>query len=279
MSRIFVLFLAVALIFGAAGCAKNKPTFNAKYYPECYDPIEKLCKDQSYNEEVKGAATGALLGALGGAIVGGITSGSWRGAAIGAAAGGVAGAVTGFFAAHLNKIENQNKRLEEYQRLLGEKSDGWDIERATVERSLQCYVRQAELLKNQYKAGQISKAAMLERLREIQAGIQYVNTYWASAESRIDDTLADGDKFLAEEDQKVQKEAIANRAKSQKAVAAARKKSQTKASDVRKKNRQTKKMGDDADAMVAALIKEVDTESGHLALFETDGALMCMAAR
>ena len=201
LPRFMALFITVALVMGTFGCAgKQAPTFNAKYYPECYDPIDKLCKDQSNQQEVKGAVTGGLIGALGGALVGGLTTGKVEGALIGAAAGAATGALTGFFAARLSKIKEQDKRLAEYQTMLGERSQGWDLERASVERAYDCYGKQIKLLKQQVQSKRITREEFLARMTEIKEGVNNINTYWADAQHRMDETLADGDKWLAEED-------------------------------------------------------------------------------
>lgn len=200
-SKALTFFLAVVLVVSTVGCAgKQAPTFNAKYYPECYDPIDKLCKDQSNEQEVKGAVTGGLIGALGGALVGGLTTGKIEGALVGAAAGAATGALTGFFAARLNKISDQNQRLAEYQNVLGEKSRGWDIERASVERAYTCYGDQISLLKTAVKSKRITREEFLARMQEIRAGIDHINTYWADAQNRMNSDLADGEQWLAAED-------------------------------------------------------------------------------
>lgn len=196
---IFFLVLAIALPLG--GCAsKTTPTFTAKYYPECYDPIDKLCKDQSNKEEVKGAVAGGVIGALGGAIVGGLATGKVEGALVGAGVGAAAGAVTGFFAARLNKIKDQEQRLAEYQNILGEQAKGWDLETASVEKAYQCYSQQIKVLQAGYKSKQITRAAFLERAAEIKAGIDHINTYWADAQHRMDSTLADGNSWLSSQE-------------------------------------------------------------------------------
>lgn len=208
---IFVLALSLALVLG--GCAtKTVPTFTAKYYPECYDPIDKLCKDQSNQSEAKGAVAGGLLGALGGAIVGGLATGKVEGALVGAGVGAAAGAVTGFFAARLNKIKDQEKRLAEYQNILGEKSKGWDLERASVEKAYKCYGEQIDLLTKAMRNKKISREEFKARMQEIKDGIEHINTYWADAQTRMDESLADGDKWLLQEDAAAAKAAQAKQA-------------------------------------------------------------------
>lgn len=205
-SKGLIRCLICVLVLSLGGCAtKSTPTFNAKYYPECYDPIEKLCKDQSNKDEVTGAVVGGLIGAIGGAVIGGLTTGKVEGALVGAGAGAVAGAVTGFFSARLSKIKNQEQRLNEYQNILGEKSKGWDLERASVERSYKCYGDQIKLLTANMKAKRITREEFRSRMEEIYNGIKYINTYWAGAQTRMDEDLADGDAWLQKEDQEAAK--------------------------------------------------------------------------
>ncbi len=201
-SRFLAGFMALMLAFSIGGCAtKTTPTFDAKYYPECYDPIDKLCKDQSNKEEVKGAVAGGLIGALGGAIVGGLATGKVEGALIGAGVGAAAGALSGFFAARLNKIQDQNQRLAEYQNVLGEQSKGWDLERASVEKAYKCYGEQIDVLTRAMKAKKITREEFRARMDEIFNGIKYINTYWADSQTRMDEKLADGDAWLKNEDE------------------------------------------------------------------------------
>lgn len=240
-----------------AGCAgKQTPTFTAKYYPQCYDPIDKLCKDQSNSREIGGAAAGAAIGALAGAGIGFLTTGKWQGAVAGAVAGGVAGGVAGFWKARLDKIQDQNERLAEYQRALGEQSAGWDLERATVEKSYQCYLEQIDLLKQAYKAKQITREAFLERANEIKAGVNYINTYWADAQSRMDETLVSGEKYLAEQDALVAQASAAEKKRTQvqrrKSANDMAKTRQTVAS----KNKQTNAIKDKANQQLASLFDE-----------------------
>lgn len=231
MSKLSGCLLVLTLALALVGCAgKQTPTFNAKYYPECYDPIEKLCKDQSNEQETRGAVVGAAIGAIGGALIGGLATGRWEGAAAGALAGGVAGGVAGYWKAHLDKIQDQNERLEQYQAMLGEQSKGWDIERATVERAYQCYSEQIDLLKKAYQKKEISREAFIERANEIEAGVNYINTYWADAQHRMDETLVSGEKYLQEQDELTAKASAAEKRRTQ----AQRRKAQTAQASARK---------------------------------------------
>lgn len=208
MRKVFVGILSVMLAFSLAGCGAKQtaPEFNPQYYPACYDPIAKLCKDQDNSSEIKGAATGAAIGALGGALAGGLSSGSWKGAAVGAAAGAVAGGMTGFFTARLAKISDRNERLEAYLKDLDAASKNWDLEAASVEKAYKCYREQIALLKKNYQEKKISREDFSARMDEIKAGLENIDKYWADAQHRIDASIADSANFLEQADTK---EAIA----------------------------------------------------------------------
>ncbi|MBQ9406669.1 MAG: glycine zipper 2TM domain-containing protein [Desulfovibrio sp.] len=234
--------ILLVLTFALVGCGAkaHAPQFHAQYYPQCYDPIDKLCKDQEHGSEVKSAAVGGLLGAIGGAVIGGLTSRDVRGALIGAAAGGVAGATIGFFKARLEKIQDRDQRLAEYQKILGENSESWDLERASVEKAYLCYGEQIRHLKMLAKKKQISREEFLARMHEIKAGIENINTYWANAQTRMDSRLADGEAFLTRQEAEDKKLAAARRHAAHRQVQAQRQNTQRqrdkKNSDVAKLN-------------------------------------------
>ena len=262
MSKALVWAVSVALTFSLVGCGPKQtaPVFQAQYYPECYDPIAKLCKDQDNTQEVKGAATGAVLGALGGAVIGGIAKGDWKGAAVGAAAGAVAGGMVGFFQARLSKISDRNERLAKYQKILGENARDWDIERASVERAYKCYSDQIVALRKAAKAKKISKEDFLARMKEIQAGIENINTYWAGSQTRMDERLADGESFIKQQEQEDQMLAKAKQRQAKKdlqkirsATNSQKTKVQNDANRVNKAKGQTEKEYQDAMASVDQL--------------------------
>lgn len=208
--RYLILCFAAVLGMLLGGCATQKiPEFHAQYYPNCYDPIDRLCKDKDHSDEIKQAAVGAALGAAGGALLGGILSGNAKGALYGAAGGAVAGGLAGFFKARLEKIQDRERRLAEYQNILGEASRNWDLEQASVERAFKCYGEQIRLLKNLVARKQIARAEFLARMNEIKAGLDNINTYWAGAQRRMDVKLADGEAFLQQQDAEDQRKLAA----------------------------------------------------------------------
>ena len=202
-SKFSVCVLSAALAISLVGCGgKKTPVFEPQYYPDCYDPIEKLCKDEDNSKEVKSSVMGAIIGGIGGAVVGGLATGKWQGAAVGAAAGAGAGALTGFFHAKLSKIKDQNERLAAFKQELGSIADSMDLKAASVESAFRCYEEQITLAEEAYKNGQYSKEEFLARMDEIRAGVENVNQYWADESAKFDENMADGDAFIQEEEKK-----------------------------------------------------------------------------
>ncbi len=224
----------IALSVTMFGCTtKQAPTIEARYYPECYDPIEKLCKDQDNSNEIKSAVVGGLLGAVAGGVVGGLTSkDKKKGVIAGAVTGAVVGAAAGFFKARLEKIHDQEQRLAEYQNILGERAANWDLERASVEKAYDCYDEQINILKDLIRNKKISEEEFIDRAKEIKAGLDNINTYWADAKNRMESELGDGQSFLAEEEAKAAELAAAKKKTTQQKI----KNSLAKTADIKKKN-------------------------------------------
>ncbi len=266
--------IVIMIAFSILACAgRSTPTFNTKYYPDCYDPIDKLCKDESYQQEIKETVGGAVIGALGGALVGLLaTGGDWRGAAAGAVGGAVAGGAAGFFHARYQKIQDQNARLEAYQKDLGQQADRWGLERASVEKSYQCYRNQMRVLTTSWKNKQISKQAFLDRAAEIKAGVEHINTFWADAENRMNTTMVDGEKFIADEEKAAKDQAIKNRAR------ATASRSKSTFSRQRSANSNINALKNETNTDLVALNKLVEA-SNELAFLFDNQSLMCVASR
>lgn len=262
-SNFMVSFLSVILIVSLAGCATQPtvPQFEAQYYPQCYDPIEKLCKDQDNSQEIKESVGGALLGALAGAAIGGLTTKNWKGAVVGAAAGAAVGGVTGFFHARLGKIADRKERLAEYQKILGENSQSWDLERASVEKAYQCYREQIELLQKAARAKQISKEDFLARTNEIKEGIEHINTYWADSQTRMDERLADGEAFIKQQEEEDMKLAQAQQAQAKKDIQTIRAATSNQKNKVRKDKAHTDAEKGKTETALANALKYLEEDS------------------
>lgn len=195
--------LMVFISLSLTACAARGPgsNFKAQYYPECYDPVEQMCKDASGASEAKGAAWGAAGGALLGALLG-AASGDARNIAKGAVAGAVAGGVVGATTAHLSKISDQNKRLAALQQELGSQGSDLDLKRASAEVAYKCYRKQINLLKRQIHDKVITKREAEDRRAEIKAGLDVLKQYWAERASEYDSSLAEYDSFMAAEAKK-----------------------------------------------------------------------------
>lgn len=197
MPKVIAVILSFMLVFSLTACGNKDtaPVLEANYYPDCYDPIEKLCKDQGYVQKIKGAVIGATVGAVSGALIGALSLDA-TGAATYAAMGAIAGAIGGYFTARLMMITDRNKLMEEYQKILGENSKDWDFNRASVEKAYRCYRKQIAMLTGAAKAKKISKEEFLARMNEVKAGIENINTYWADSQTGMDARFADGESFL-----------------------------------------------------------------------------------
>ena len=252
MKKFLYSILAALLICQLCACAKKLPDLDAKYYPQCYYPVKQLNEEERHNPEAKSGMTGALLGAIGGAIIAGITSGSIRSAAIGAVAGGVAGAVTGSLSAYLNKIDNQDKRLEEYGKYLDKNIKNWNIQRASVERSVQCYLAQTDKLKQDYDNGRLIAPAVRERAEEIHAGLVNVSLYWQRSTENMNAAIDEGEKYFEDESNpdKIDPYIIPQ---SQKSLHA---KNEEKHRGVKENNDRTNIMLKDAENAVNTLLRE-----------------------
>lgn len=166
---VFLLVLAF-LVSTLCGCSSKygKQETLVNYYPQCYDPIQKLRDDETSttNQTVGGAALGALFGG----VVGALTTGKVEGALVGAAAGGVAGGVAGNMIAKKRQIADENARMSSYLRDLDGDIAGLNIVSASARTSLQCYEKQFSLLIKGYKEKRITQDQLRSMYAEIRSG-------------------------------------------------------------------------------------------------------------
>lgn len=195
-----VIFLALSLVMAGCAAKSNVPEFKTQYYSKCYDPINFLCKQRD-NSELK---SGLIWGAIAGLATGTVTyllTGKMSQAAVAAGVAALAVGSVGYFTARISKNKERDARLAEYQKYLGENSQGWDVERTAVEAAYKCYREQIQELKTLAKGKRISREEFMARMNDIKAGVEHINTYWADAQTRMDTRLADGEKFLAEQEE------------------------------------------------------------------------------
>ena len=171
----------VALVTGIACCLTGCATstgMQPEFYPQCYQPIQQIRNDRDYSQEAKQASVGAAVGALSGALVGFLVSRDGKGAAIGAVAGGVVGGTAGFIKARLEKIEDQNQRLNELRLMLGEEANNLDLDKASVLKSMRCYSHEMDAIKKAMKNGTMSAEEAQVRLVEIKSGVAEAHEFW-----------------------------------------------------------------------------------------------------
>ena len=201
--------LAAMLVFSLAGCGPKGPgsNFHPQYYPECYDPIARLCQDRDKTERAKATGFGALTGAVGGALIGLLATGDARGAAAGAVAGAVAGGITGYIYQSVREIKDQERRLQEFQRVLGEEGRNLDLQHASVLKSFRCYQEQINIVKARYKSGSMSREEARARFDEIHKGLDILKAYWDERGQEFDANAAQADNFIQEQDRLAQRSA------------------------------------------------------------------------
>ena len=196
------LAVALMMLFALSACGPKGPgsNFKPQYYPECFDPIERLCKDKDGTEKAKSAGKGAALGALGGALIGLLTTGKAEGALVGAAAGAAAGGLTGLIYQSYKDMKDQRQRLEAFQQALGEEGRNLDLQHASVLKSFRCYQAQIDIVKKRYKSGKMSKEDAKARMDEIHKGIDILKQYWEERSSEFESRASQADKFIDEQD-------------------------------------------------------------------------------
>lgn len=202
MLKKIAIFSLIVLMIALVGCAPKGPTtnFKAQYYPQCFDPIDRLCKDQDNTEKLKSAGTGALLGGLTGAAIGAATTGKWQGALAGAAIGAAAGGVAGYAYQHIKEIKDQNERLEAYKAQFGKEAEDLDLRKASTLSAYKCYQEQIKLVKQGLKNKTMSKKEAEARLAEISAGLEELKKFWDDRSNQFAAQQQEADKLIAEEE-------------------------------------------------------------------------------
>ena len=208
MLKKFLLIPLIVLTIAMAGCAPKGPTttFKGQYYPQCFDPITRLCQDQDNTERAKSAGKGAAMGALTGALIGAATGG-WREALIGAAVGAAAGGIAGYAYQHIKEIKDQDQRLEAYKAQFGKEAQDLDLQKASTLSAYKCYEEQLRLVKQAVRNKTMSKKEAQARIAEISAGLEELKKFWDDRSSQFAAQQQEADKLIAEEAVKAKTEA------------------------------------------------------------------------
>jgi len=178
------IMFSAGLIMSAGGCASKygTKTVNVKYYPDCYQPIDQLRKDE--DDLRRNTAAGAVMGGFLGAAIGYHKDGG-KGAVIGAAAGAFAGGMSAYLLTDQIQQKNQAERFAAYSQALGQDIKGLENAVAAARLVNKCYENSYKTLSKQYKAGQTSKAEMTDRLKELRDGTNDANNVLAKFAAEI----------------------------------------------------------------------------------------------
>ena len=204
--RKIIVFPLIVLMLSLGACAPKGPTTNFKghYYPECFDPITRLCQDLDNSQKVKGAGVGALLGAFTGALIGIAATGKAEGAVAGAAAGAVAGGLAGYAYQHIQQIKDQERRLDAYRTQFGKEAANLDLQKASTLSAYKCYQEQMQKLKEGIQNGSIKKDEAKARAAEIRAGLEELKKFWEERTNQFDANQNEVDQILVAEAKRAQ---------------------------------------------------------------------------
>ena len=213
LSRKLVALPLMFLTLSLGACAPKGPTtnFRGQYYPQCFDPITRLCQDQDNTEKAKSAGKGALLGALTGALIGAAATGKWQGAVAGAAAGAAVGGVAGYAYQHIQQIKDQEERLEAYRTQFGKEAQDLDLQKASTLSAYKCYQEQMQILREGIRSGRIGKSEAKARAAEIRAGLEELKKFWEERTNQFDANQGEVDRILASEATRANSRAAQNK--------------------------------------------------------------------
>lgn len=204
MRRSLCLLVSAALAVSlSSGCASKYGTQKTEvhYYPACYDPIQKLRKEEkSVTDSTVG---GSAVGALGGALLGVLVTGKAEGALIGAVAGAAGGAVVGNQLAKNRQIASQNQRMAAYLNDLDGSIANLNIVSASARSSLQCYDRQFKLLVTAIRKKRVTHAEAQRMFAEIRSGTEEASALLGELESEARDMERQYREALASEEQRL----------------------------------------------------------------------------
>jgi uncharacterized protein YcfJ len=197
--------LAASLAIGLSGCtvpSSKLASLTPNYYPQCYNPILELCKDDSYEKEIRNAAAGAIAGAIIGALAGAASGKSDRMVA-GALVGAGVGALGGVISAKLSKIRDQNERLNTLHEMLGKDAEDLDLQKSSVLAAMNCYSREIDEIQKKVHDKTMTREEAAKRMTEIRTGMNNLKEYWQDKSEQINKKVADYDQFMAAEDKRI----------------------------------------------------------------------------
>ena len=117
-----------------------------------------------YQSMAEGALAGAAVGATAGALIGG----NWKAALIGAGTGAVVGAAGGYLVAKQRATSDPVQLTQSVYNDISTENGQIDAVTASFLALKNCRFQTAELVKNDYKAGRMSREAAQAKLTEIQ---------------------------------------------------------------------------------------------------------------
>jgi hypothetical protein len=148
-----------------SGCATGTSNYTVSSNDACAPQRAQLksYQDYFYQSMAEGALAGAAVGATAGALIGG----NWKAALIGAGAGAVVGAAGGYLAAKQKATSDPVQLSQSVYQDISTENTQIDAVTASFLRLKDCRFQTAQLVKEDYRAGRISRDAAQAKLGEI----------------------------------------------------------------------------------------------------------------
>ncbi len=136
----------------------------------CYAQAQAL--DNTGNFFGQDILAGAGAGALAGGLIGGLASGNWKGALVGAGVGGAVGAAGGYWAALQQQSQDTATLEATVTNNLTTENTQIDATQIAFNNDMDCRFQQAQTIRTQYAAGQLTLAAAQAQMTQVQSWAQ-----------------------------------------------------------------------------------------------------------
>lgn len=182
LSRLQPLTVCVAFGLTLSGCAGGPMGSGPTSFTQagrigpnngsdsCYAQAQAL--DETGNFFGQDILTGAAIGAAGGGLLGALAGGNWQSALIGAAAGGAVGAAGGYWAALQKQQQSATQMDATVTSNLTAENNQINQTQLAFNADMDCRFQQAQTIRQQYAAGQITQAKATTNMAQVKAWAQ-----------------------------------------------------------------------------------------------------------
>jgi uncharacterized protein YcfJ len=133
---------------------------------------QAVALDETGNFFGQDILSGAAIGAVGGGLIGGLAGGNWKSALIGAAAGGAVGAAGGYWAALQQQQQSESQMDATVTSNLTSENAQINQTQVAFNNDMDCRFQQAQTIRQQYAAGQITQDQATTQMAQVKAWAQ-----------------------------------------------------------------------------------------------------------